>query len=440
MNGVISAPDASSSENQSRFHAIISQPNKGRWRFLLLFWALIGPGLLAAMADNDAGGMISYCVTGVKFGIGLFIPLVLCLVIVTYTVQEMAMRLGTVTQTGFTKLISLHYGHSWMRYHVITLFSENMLTLLTEFIGMTAGLIILGLPLWSSDALSLFLILSITVFTGYWTKERLALLIGALNIIFVVVAAMTHPSMAAIGHAFAAWNVPAGSSDLSWYIIALIGNAIAPWMIFYQGSAYIDKGVIADNLRLGRIDTCIGCVVQVLIAACAIIAGAALYGHLNNVAALGPAALINAFDTLVGHWPALLFGLGLFNAGLLASITISLSSSWSVAEAFGWSKSLNDKISDAPRFYAVYIGSVVVAAVAFLIPNLPLNFIAVITQVIGGFLTAPILIFLSLLANNKQLMGKHKNSLFGNICAWTISATLIGLAVLLLWNTVSGLI
>jgi Mn2+/Fe2+ NRAMP family transporter len=261
-----------------------------------------------------------------------------------------------------------------------------------------------------------------------------------LNVIFVVVAAMTHPSLAAIGHAFTAWNVPAGSSGLSWYIIALIGNAIAPWMIFYQGSAYIDKGVVADNLRLGRIDTCIGCVVQVSIAACAIIAGAALYGHLNNVAALGPAALINAFDTLIGHWPALLFGLGLFNAGLLASITISLSSAWSVAEAFGWSKSLNDKISDAPRFYAVYIGSVVVAAGAFLIPNLPLNFIAVITQVIGGFLTAPILIFLSLLANNKQLMGKHKNSLFGNICAWTISATLIGLAVLLLWNTLSGLL
>jgi Mn2+/Fe2+ NRAMP family transporter len=440
MNGTTPAPEVSLSENQSRFHAIINQPRKGWWRFLFLFWALIGPGLLAAMADNDAGGMISYCVTGVQFGIGLFIPLVLCLVLVTFTVQEMAMRLGTVTQTGFTKLISLRYGRFWVRYHVITLFSENMLTLLTEFIGMTAGLIILGLPLWISDMISLLLVISITVFTGYWTKERLALLIGALNVIFIVVAAMTHPSLAAIGHAFTAWSVPAGSSNLSWYIIALIGNAIAPWMVFYQCSAYIDKGVIADNLRLGRIDTCIGCVVQVVIAASAIIAGAALYGHLNNVAALGPADLINAFDTLIGHWPALLFGLGLFNAGLLAAITISLSSSWSVAEAFGWSKSLNDKIADAPKFYAVYIGSVVAAAAAFLIPHLPLNFIAIIAQVIGGFLTAPILIFLLLLTNNEQLMGKYKNSLFGNICAWTISATLISLALMLLWKMVSGLL
>jgi Mn2+/Fe2+ NRAMP family transporter len=160
---------------------------------LLLFWALIGPGLLAAMADNDAGGMISYCVTGVKFGIGLFIPLVFCLAVVTYTVQEMAMRLGTVTQIGFTKLIGDHYGRSWLYYHLATLFSENLLTLLTEFIGMTAGLVILGLPLWISDLISLLLILSITVLTGYWTKERLALLIGALNVIFVVVAVHDPP-------------------------------------------------------------------------------------------------------------------------------------------------------------------------------------------------------------------------------------------------------
>jgi Mn2+/Fe2+ NRAMP family transporter len=441
MSKVLSVPDSQPiCDQQSKFNAIVSQSDKERWHGLMLFWVLIGPGLLAAMADNDAGGMISYCVTGVKFGIGLFIPLVLCLVVVTYTVQEMAMRLGTVTQTGFTKLICDHYGRSWLYYHLTTLFSENLLTLVTEFIGMTAGLIILGLPLWASDLTGLLLILSITVFTGYWTKERLALLIGALNVIFVVVACMTHPSLAAIGHAFAAWNVPAHSGDVSWYVIALIGNAIAPWMIFYQGSAYIDKGVVAENLRFGRIDTYIGCAVQVVIAACAIVAGAALFGHLQNVSALGPSDVIGAFDTFVGRLPAVLFALGIFNAGLLASITVSLSSSWSVSEAFGWSKSLNDKIADAPKFYAIYIGSVVAAAVAILIPHLPLNFMAILAQIIGGFLTAPILVFLILLTNNKQLMGKYKNGLGGNIFAWTIAATLVGLAVLLMWNALAGLL
>jgi len=315
---------------------------------------------------------------------------------------------------------------------------ENLLTLLTEFIGMTAGMVILGLPLWVSVIISLSLVLSLTIFTGYWTKERFALFIGALNIIFVVIACMTHPSVAAIGHAFTAWNIPAHSDNVFWYIIALVGNSIAPWMIFFQGSAYIDKGVVDKHIRFGRIDTLIGCVVQVLVAASVIIAGAALYGHIQNVENFGPSALIHAFDTYVGRLPSILFALGLFNAGLLASITVSLSSSWSVAEAFGWSKSLNDKISEAPKFYAVYIGSVVVAAVVVLIPNLPLNYVSVFAQVIGGLLMAPILIFLTLLSNNKQLMGNYKNSVLGNIKAWSIAIILIGLAVLLVWNTMGG--
>jgi Mn2+/Fe2+ NRAMP family transporter len=427
MNGAIPTSITSLTEKQSKFNSVVSQPNKGWRHFTLLFWVLIGPGFLAAMADNDAGGIISYTITGVKFGIGLFIPLVCCLVIVTYTVQEMAMRLGIVTQTGFTKLILQHYGRFWLCYQIITLIFENLLTLLTEFIGMSAGMVILGLPLYLSVIISLFLVISLTIFTGYWTKERLALFIGALNIIFVVVASMTHPSISAIGHAFVAWNVPANSNNVFWYIIALIGNSIAPWMIFFQCSAYIDKGVIKEHIRFGRIDTTIGCIVQVLVAASAIIVGAALFGHIQNVEVLGPTAIINALNTFAGHLPSMLFALGLFNAGLLASITVSLSSAWSVAEVFGWSKSLNDKITEAPKFYAIYIGSVVLAAVAVLIPKLPLNYVSIFAQVIGGFLMAPILIFLALLTNNKQLMGKYKNSLFGNIRAWTIVIVLIGL-------------
>lgn len=428
----------SKSETVSRFREIIEQPGRGIKRYLALFWALIGPGLLAAMADNDAGGMIAYTVTGVKFGIGFFIPLVLCLVVVTYTVQELAMRLSTVTQAGFSKLVCQHYGRFWLCYHIITLFFGNLLMLSTEFIGMTAGLILLGLPLWAADILSLLLVISISIFTGYWTKERLALLIGALNCVFIAVAFMTHPSMAAIAHAFTPGSIPAASGDLFWYIVAIIGNSVAPWMIFYQGNAYVDKGVVAEHIHFGRTDIRIGCVVQVIIAVSAIIAGAALFGHVQNVENLGPAAIINAFDTHIGRWPSILFGLGIFNAGLLASITISLSSSWSVAEAFGWSKSLNDKISEAPKFYTVYIGSVIIAALAILIPNLPLNSIAVVTQIMCGLLMAPILIFLIVLTNKEALMGEHKNTRSITLRAWIIAAVLIGSAALLVWNIFAG--
>ena len=351
----------------------------------------MGPGLIAAMADNDAGGVISYTATGAQFGIGLFIPLVICLAPLTFTIQEMSLRLCAVTQEGFSRLALRRYEKFWGYYFISTLAFENLLTLITEFIGMTAGLILLGIPILPSTLICLALIIFFVVFTGYWAKERIALFVGLLNVVFLMVAGMTHPSMTAIAQAFSSWNVPhvLGGSVI-WYMIATIGNAIAPWMIFFQGSGSIDKGVTPKELILSRIDTAIGCIIQVIIAAGIILCGAALYGHMQNISGAGPSDILLSLDHVVGRWSAILFGLGLFNAGFLASITISLSSSWSIAEMFGWSKSLNDKVWEAPKFYAIYIGSLILAALAILIPKLPFNFISIVTQVIGGILMAPI--------------------------------------------------
>jgi len=421
---------------QSKFRQIMEGEKTGWKRFIWAFWALLGPGLIATLANNDAGGVISYAVTGVQFGIGFFVPLVICLAPLAYTIQEMSMRLGAVTQEGFSQLALRHYGHFWGYYHISTLAFENLLTLITEFIGMTAGLILLGIPLWLGTGICLALIVTFVLLTGYWTKERVALLVGALNAIFLIIAAMTHPSMADIGHSLVAWNLPAANQDnITWYVIATIGNAIAPWMIFFQGSGTIDKGATSQDLRLCRIDTAIGCIMQVIIAAGIIICGAALFGQMQDVGSAGPADLLNSFDQVVGRWPAILFGIGLFNAGFLASITVSLSSSWSIAELFGWSKSLNDKIAEAPKFYAIYIGSLVLAAFAVLIPNLPLNFIAVITQVIGGILMTPLLIFMVLMTSNEKIMGQYKTKLLGRVWSWAMVALLIGLTVATLWNT-----
>lgn len=425
-------------EKTSKFQDIVSKPKKG-WRgYLMLVWAMLGPGLVAALADNDAGGGISYTVTGSQFGIGLFIPLTLCLVFITYAVQEMSMRLGVVTSRGYTHLVREKYGKIWMFYHIFALLAENLITLLTEFIGMSAGLVMLGLPLWAGVLASLLLVISITIFTGYWAKERLALLIALFNIAFIIIAFITKPSFQTIGHSLITWSVPANSHNVIFYVIALIGNAVAPWMIFYQNSAYIDKGVVSKNIRFGRIDTCIGCICQVFIAACIIIIGASLFGKATDIAYAGPADIIATLNTKVGFWAALLFGLGLFNSGLLASITVSLSSAWSVAEAFGWAKSLNDKIKEAPKFYAIYFISVGLAAIGVLIPNLPLNYISIIAQVLGGILMAPILIFLVLLTSNKELMGEYRNSLFSNIRAWITVALLIGIGFATIFNSLFG--
>ena len=423
---------------QSKFRQILAAHQTGWRRSIWVFWALLGPGFLATLANNDAGGVISYAVTGAQFGIGLFIPLVICLAPLAFTVQEMSMRLGAVTQDGFSRLALRQYGRFWGCYHVTALAFENLLTLITEFIGMTAGLLLLGLPLWLSAMGCLLLIVAFVLLTGYWTKERVALFVGALNAVFLLVAAMTHPSLAQIRHAFVAWNVPdVYRGGVIWYVVATIGNAIAPWMIFFQGSGTIDKGVTSRDLRFSRIDIAIGCIIQVAIAAAIIVCGAALFGRVQGIGDAGPADLLRALGQVVGRWPATLFGVGLFDAGFLAAITVSLSSSWSIAELFGWSKSLNDKVSDAPNFYAIYIGSLVLAALAILVPHLPLNFIAVVTQVVGGILMTPLLIFMILMTSNKDLMGPHTTSFFARMWSWAMVGVLIGLTLATAWNTFS---
>lgn len=414
-----------------------SAPVGGWRRRTWLLWALMGPGLLAMIGDNDAGGVIEYAVTGMQFGIGFFIPFVLCLAPITYTIQEMTMRLGAVTQTGYTKLIFRHFGRWWGYYSIGTLVIENLLTLMTEFIGMTAGLVMLGIPLWIADAACLTLVVSLALFTGYWTKERLALFVGALNAVFLLIAVLTHPSFAAIGHAFAAWSIPSAMrGHIVWFVIATVGNAIAPWMIFFQGSAVIDKGITAKQLRIGRIDTLLGSALQVIIATAIILCGAALYGHVTGAGALSPSAIISALARASGHLAAVLFAFGLFNAGFLAAITISLSSSWTIADAFGWSRSLNDKISGAPKFYAVYMGSLVVAAAAILVPHLPLNFVAVLSQALGAMVMIPILLFLVVLTSRKSIMGAYANTLLARIWGGSIVVLLAGLTVLLIVQTI----
>jgi Mn2+/Fe2+ NRAMP family transporter len=424
---------------QPKFRQIIGEGKSGWRRSAWVLWALLGPGMLATLANNDAGGVISYAVTGAQFGIGLFVPLVICLVPLSFTIQEMSLRLGAVTQEGFAKLALRRYGRFWGCYHVTTLAFENLLILITEFIGMTAGLVLLGLPLWLSAVSCLVLIVAFVLLTGYWTKERVALCVGGLNAVFLVVAAMTHPTIARVEHALVAWDVPAASrGSVIWYVIATVGNAIAPWMIFFQGSGAIDKGVTSRELGLSRIDAAIGCMIQVTVAAGVIVCGAALFGRVTDIGNAGPADFINSFGRIVGPWPAILFGIGLFNAGFLASITVSLSSSWSIAELFGWSKSLDDKISDAPKFYAIYVGSLVLAALAILVPHLPLNAIAVGTQVIGGILMTPLLIFMVVMASDEELMGEFRSTGLTRIWGWAMVSVLAGLTVATFWSLFSG--
>ncbi len=413
-----------------------SRPPVGFWQYALIIWAALGPGVLAIIGDNDAGGDIAYAVTGVRFGISGFIPLILCLGIVTYTVQEMSMRLSAASATGFAQLIFSHWGRWWGYYHIVTLFLENLVTLLTEFIGMTAGLMMTGLSLPASDAIALGLVLALLLVSGYKTKERLVLILGFINFVFLGIAYVTHPDLGAIARVLATWRMPPMTplAVIAWYVIAAVGNSLAPWMVFFQGDATLDKGVTPGEIRMGRVDTAVGTVTQIIVAAAIIVIGASLYGHMSHIESAGPTQLIAAIARRFGLWPAYLFGFGLFDAGLLAAITISLSSSWTIAGALKWNHSLNAPFFRAPKFYSIYIGSLMVAAGLLLVPRLPLDFLSVLAQVVGGVLMAPVLIFLVILTSDAGLMGPHRNGKWARRWSWVIVSLLIAMALLTLWN------
>lgn len=392
---------------------------KERKRRPFLLFLFLGPGMLAAMAGNDAGGVLSYTVTGAKFGWGVFVPMTLCLAFVTYTVQEMAMRLGVVSGRGYTRLLRERYGAGWTAVQVAALFAENLLTLLTEFVGMSAGLQLLGLPLAAAVLLSVGLVVSVAALSGQRAKERFGLAVGLFNVVFLVLALRVHPAVT-----FRQSAALASGRPFLWYTAALIGNAIAPWMIFYQNGAYADRGVKTRHIREGRADTLAGCVCQVLIASAFLVIGACVFGGVPGLENAGTPELVAALNAKLGPAAGALFALGLFDAGLLAAVTVSFSSSWSVAEALGWSGGPDDTVRGAPGFYGVYLFSAALAAVCSLVPCLRSNGVAVLVQVAGGVLMTPVLIFLTRLTSDPGVMGEYANSAGQKARAWLCVAAL----------------
>jgi Mn2+/Fe2+ NRAMP family transporter len=413
----------------------------GAARRLWLLWALLGPGIISQLANNDAGGMISYAMTGATFGISLFLPLLFLLAPVGYNFQEMSMRLSAVTRAEYRQLLLRHFGRFWCYSSVSALALANLLYIITEFVGMTAGLMLIGLPLWAADVLSFVFVSLVTFLFGYWPKERFLLFVGAINIVFIAAAILSHPDPAAIAKAFISWpsvSWDLGRQGMPVFIMATIGSTIAPFMLYFQSNATIDKEITAQDLRLGRVDIALGALLQPLFAMTAMICGAGLVGRIMNLDSSNPIDLISALVPVAGRLGSNLFAIGLFNAGWLAAITISLSSAYTIAGTFGARRSLNDSIPEAPWFYGVYFGSLLVGAIVVLIPSLPLNMMAVFTQIIGAMLLVPDLIFLVLLTSDPGIMGKHVSRWWKQIVGWAIVALYGAMSGVTIYITLAG--
>ena len=396
-------------------------------RWLHLLWLLAGPGVLVMLGENDGPSMVSYATTGASYGVGFFVPFILITFLMAFVVQEMTVRLGAATHRGHAELIFQRFGPFWGYFAMADLVFGNVLTLVTEFIAIQAGGLYFGVPSRLSVALGVALVLASLAFRRYATWERFLLTLAVGNLLFVPAALFAHPDGAALAHALASWGpLPGGfSTTFVTLILANIGATVTPWMIFFQQSAVVDKGLTRADLAQGRLDTAIGAVVAAIAAIATLLAAAPLFAaHVDVSNFASGADFATALRPLLGGTGATLFALGIVEAGLVAAMTISTSSSYALAETMSAHHSLNLDFSSARLFYATAVGSTLLAAAIVLIPGAPLLAMTLTVNVIATLLMAPALLLLLLLVNDREIMGDLANGWRSNLAGGAITVAI----------------
>src|SRR5579863_174380 len=397
-----------------------------------LLWLLIGPGILVMLGENDGPSMLSYAATGARFGIGIFLPFVVLTFAMACVVQEMTVRLGAATHRGHAELIFDRYGPFWGWFSMADLMIGNFLTLVTEFIAIRAGLGYFGVPP-AVAVLSALLVLVVALLTHrYWTWERITLAAAMFNLIFVPVALLSHPHWGEIGRALLIWKpLPGGiNQETVLLLLADIGATVTPWMLFFQQSAIADKGLTTRDIRFGRIDTILGAPLATLAALATIIATAPLFTHGMTAANFEAAEFAQALQPFVGHWGSALFALGMFEAGMVAAVTISTSSAYAFGEVARRPHSLNLPFSEGKSFYLVLLLEAAAAAGLVLIPGIPLVYIVLVVNVIAVLAMPPALLFLYMLVNDRDIMGDQASPAWANVLALAVVVILVAAGLL----------
>jgi Mn2+/Fe2+ NRAMP family transporter len=402
-----------------------------------LLWLLAGPGVLVMLGENDGPSMLTYAATGAKFGIGFFLPFVVLTFCMAIVVQEMTVRLGAATHRGHAELIFDRFGPFWGWFSMIDLGIGNFLTLITEFIAIRAGLGYFGVPPWIAILLAVVVLFAALMSHRYWTWERITLAAAAFNLIFIPVALMTHPHWSAVGRAFINWQpLPGFNKDTLLLILADIGATVTPWMLFFQQSATVDKGMTTKDIHFGRIDTVLGAALASAAAIATILATAPLFAHAMTNENFQAAEFAQALQPIIGRIGASLFALGMVEAGIVAAITISASSAYAFGEVARKPHSLNLPMSEGKSFYAVLTLCAIAAAAIVLIPGLPLVYVVLLVNVVAVLAMPPALVFLFMLVNDKEVMGDLVSPLWANILATavvfilTAAGILFGLSIL----------
>lgn len=395
--------------------------------------AIVGPGLIVMVGDNDAGAFSTYTQAGQNYGTTLLWTLML-LIPVLYVNQEMVVRLGAVTGVGHARLIFERFGKFWGAFSVIDLLVLNALTIVTEFIGITLALSYLGLSqFWG--VLASAAIIMIAVSTGNFRRfERFSIVLVFGSLLLVPVILMVHPPVGQIAADFVVPKMPkdAKLSEVMLLIVAIVGTTVAPWQLFFQQSYIVDKRITPRFIRYERWDLCLG-IVLVIVGAVSMIgfsaeifAGQPEFGNYTD--ALGTAV---GLEKYAGRLPAVLFALALLDACIIGAAAVSLATAYAIGDVFAVKHSLHRRPWDAKGFYSVYFGLIVLAAVVVLTPGTPLGLLTNAVQTLAGVLLPSATVFLLLLCNDRDILGPWVNSRRLNLFTGAVVAALVMLSIIL---------
>src|SRR5712692_9620344 len=412
---------------------------------ILLFFAVVGPGFITANVDNDAGGILTYSSAGAQFGhllLWTMIPITISLIVV----QEMCARMGAVTGKGLSDLIREEFGLRITFLMMLGILITNFGNVVTEFIGIATSLELFGLPRYATVPVCGVIVWLIVVKGQYKSVEKVFLAASFFYVTYIFAGILAKPAW--VDATIATVKPPAlkafRDQAYLYMVIGVVGTTIAPWMQFYLQASIVEKGVTRRQYKTSRLDVVTGCIFTDIVAWFIIVACAAtLYVHgYRDIKYAADAA--QALRPLAGDYAYILFAVGLFNASLFAASILPLSTAYTVCEGLGVESGIGKKFSEAPVFYWLYTILIVAGAGLILLPQFaqqgsgssPLIKVQLYSQALNGVAIAPVLIFMLLLVNKKELMGKYVNSRFFNAVAWGLTAVMIALSVPFVWDTV----
>lgn len=403
----------------------------GIWKNILLFLAILGPGIITGSVDNDAGGITTYSVAGALYGYKLLWTLIPAF-IVLFVVQEMNARMGVVTGKGLADLIRETAGVKLTFFIIIGLLVGDIFNTTTEFAGVAGSMQIFGVSKYISVPLAAFMVWMLVVKGNYKFAERVFLIFSFALLSYVISAFLGHPDWHHVGRSLVRPSMDWSFSYIA-MVIGIIGTTIAPWMQFYIQSSVIEKGLKVDDYRFVYWDVLIGCLATIVVAFFIMVACAStLYvsGHGMVIKDALDAAL--ALKPFAGQMASSVFAFGLFVASIFAAVILPVAVSFYVCEAFGFEAGIDKTWEEAPQFYWLYTGILLIGAAIILMPNAPLIEISLWSQRLNGILLPVVLVCMMLIVNNREVMGEHVNNRFTNSIGWLTIAVLIALSVILL--------